>query len=179
MGELYWKKFKKSPIRLQNWNYRSPGYYFITINLYGRWNWFGECNGKFVCLSDIGEIAWNKWKEIEFRYGHVQIHEFVVMPDHFHGIIEIQNTRSHMINHVATNGYVIKSGQVMKKNPMYSKGSISEVVRAYKCRVAIEARKIDSEFKWQSRFHDRIIRTEKELLNVRRYIRNNPYNWKN
>lgn len=121
---------------------------------------------------------------MEELHEHVVVDEFIIMPDHIHGILQIKehnNTNrlgSHMINHVATEaGYKIKSGQIMKNNPMQNPGSISSIIRSYKSQVTKEARKIDPAFKWQSRFHDRIIRSESQLYNVRRYIKMNPKKW--
>lgn len=89
-----------------------------------------------------------------------------------------------MINHVATGDkndsckkYIIKNKQIMLNNPMKRQGSLSGIIRGYKARVTKETRKIDPAFKWQSRFYDRIIRTEQELSNVRNYIKNNPKKW--
>ena len=82
----------RQTIRLQNWDYRSPGYYFITTATQERWQQpFGFIQNGFVCLSDIGIMAHRYWLEIPKHFANVSLDTFVIMPDHMHGIIIIHH----------------------------------------------------------------------------------------
>jgi len=89
--EKFLNKFRIPSARLQTWNYGWSGFYFITICTKNRKHYFGEISNSQMTLSDVGkqaEIEWNKTPEIRVDM-HVQLGEFIVMPNHFHGIIMI------------------------------------------------------------------------------------------
>ena len=79
-------------IRLKGYDYSSPGLYFITICTKDREHLFGEINNDKMVLNHAGLMVQTVWDEIPRYYHHFDIHEFVVMPNHIHGIIEIINT---------------------------------------------------------------------------------------
>jgi REP element-mobilizing transposase RayT len=96
MSDLYKNKYRISSARLQNWNYANPGLYFITICTQNRNHYFGEISVETPCMASllptaIGEIAYNEWfKTPELRPDmNLELGEFVVMPNHIHGIIII------------------------------------------------------------------------------------------
>jgi REP element-mobilizing transposase RayT len=92
------------------------------------------------------------------------------MPNHMHGIIKIDE--ENFINEIPT----FKSG--IKNNPMELKSnSLGGIMRWFKGRVTFDVRKLNPGFKWQSRFHERVIRDEKEFYFIQEYIINNPLNW--
>ncbi len=78
-----------NPIRLKNYDYSQAGFYFITICTQNRVHLFGDIvNGEMV-LNDAGVMMSKIWHEIPYYYHKFAIHEFVIMPNHIHGIIEI------------------------------------------------------------------------------------------
>jgi len=82
--------FKKSVIgRLKNYDYSSPGAYFVTLCTKRKGNIFGEVVDGIMYLNEYGLIARKFWLEIPEHYNNVEIDAFVVMPDHVHGIIVI------------------------------------------------------------------------------------------
>ena len=185
-GKLFKNRYRIKSIRLPDWDYKSDGAYFITICVKNRECVFGKIvNGKMV-LSEIGEIVQRYWHEIPDHFDNVQLDEFVVMPNHFHGIVIINNNRyvhcRDAINRVSTGNTDNKKcnigGITKHHNPMLSK-SLSTIVRWYKGRCKFEINKIQNKifFQWQSRYYERIIRNEKELNFVREYIANNPLKW--
>jgi putative transposase len=115
-------------------------------------------NSKSVIqLSDYGQIVYNCWFDLPNHYSNIILDEFVVMPDHVHGIIIIQNHSDRKTKH-----------------------GLSEFVRAFKSfssRRINELRKSHYPETWQPRFHDHIIRSNNELNRIRKYIRNNPNAW--
>lgn len=90
MMEEYHNKYCVKSARLKNWDYSSQGHYFVTICAKDRASYFGRVIGGIVELSDIGGAAQECWKNIPAHFPHVELDEFVVMPNHVHGIIIIK-----------------------------------------------------------------------------------------
>jgi len=89
--DKFQNKYRIPSARLQNWDYRWAGAYFITLCTHHRQHFFGEiANGKMQ-LSEIGKIANELWYQIPHHAKNVELGAFVVMPNHIHGIIIITN----------------------------------------------------------------------------------------
>jgi REP element-mobilizing transposase RayT len=96
-------QFRK-PIRLKDYDYSWAGYYFVTLVSYQRKNIFGEITDDIVQLTKVGEIVENCWNEIPSHYSYVEVDAYIVMPNHFHGILIInevgaRHRKSIMSNH--------------------------------------------------------------------------------
>ncbi|MDP1621257.1 MAG: transposase [Bacteroidales bacterium] len=76
-------------IRIQGYDYSKPGLYFITICTHDHKYHFGKIRNGLVCLSEVGAVAWYCWRTIPDHYPQIHLHQFIVMPNHVHGIIEI------------------------------------------------------------------------------------------
>lgn len=87
MEEKYQGKYRIPSARLQNWDYGSDGAYFITICCKNRTHFFGECKDGKMKLSTQGAIVQGFWYEIPKHFPFVILGEFVVMPNHIHGIL--------------------------------------------------------------------------------------------
>ena len=87
----YNNKYRIQSIRLANWDYRSNGAYFITICTKNRIHYFGEIKNGKMQLSNIGIIADILWCEIKYHIPGIQLREFIVMPNHIHGILILNN----------------------------------------------------------------------------------------
>lgn len=138
-------------------------------------------------LSDIGKLAAQFWHEIPNHFPMVELGNFVVMPNHIHGILIMNHpveTRFIASNNIdeMKNSRLIASLQGKNggfsgdKNPMMG-NSISKIIRWYKGRCSFECRKINPNFSWQSRFHDHIIRNSRSFENIQNYIEQNPSKW--
>lgn len=91
MSEKFKGKYRIKSARLENWDYSWGAMYFVTICTQNRKFYFGDIvNGEMI-LSEIGEIAQRCWLEISKHFTFVELNEFVVMPNHIHGIIIINN----------------------------------------------------------------------------------------
>lgn len=181
MDQLFNNKYRIPSARLQNWNYASEAMYFVTICTKNMKNYFGEINGsmqiKTLQATKMGEIACSEWyRTMELRPDmNLELGEFVVMPNHIHGIIMIGANEYNMrpnamqfgdvMHRVSTNQFVPQS-----KN-------LSSIIRGYKSAVTVFARKNKIDFEWHPRFHDRIIRSKFEYHNISNYIINNPAKW--
>jgi len=166
--------------RLPGWDYTRPGRYFITIWVKGGLCYFGKIENNKVILSKYGKIVEQKWLEIEKNRKNIKLDEFVVMPNHLHGIIII----THRIKSASTsqidNSYKTRSGKLFRLKA----NSIGSITGQFKSNCTKKIEKLLQYesmdipyFSWHNNYHDHIIRSEKELKNIRRYIRNNPKNW--
>jgi len=175
---LFKDKYRIESTRLKGWDYRNPGFYFITICTKNREHYFGNIADDEMHLSAAGEIAAQCWREIPVHHAGVELDEFVVIPNHVHGIVVI---REHGFDETlqivetlqATSLHDHKMAAISPKA-----GSLSVVIRSYKSAVTKLAG-LDScqEFAWQSRFYDQIIRDENSFNKIRQYIFDNPVKW--
>ena len=181
---LYQNRYRIEPARLKEWDYSSKGYYYITICTKNRIHHFGRINNGKLELSEIGRLAHKYWMEIPDHFPNSQLDKFVIMPNHIHGIIAIDNDKSQRL---VPDGYTTGQGGLTgNNNPMHHQ-SISTIIRWYKGRCTFEINKRDNKiidttttlFRWHPRFYDHIIRTGKDLIRIRTYIQNNPKNWAN
>jgi len=90
MGNIY--KYNRRSLRLKHYDYSCAGYYFVTICTQGREHLFGEILESKMVLNVAGEMVNTSWHHIMDDFPNVYLHEFVIMPNHIHGIIEIVDT---------------------------------------------------------------------------------------
>ena len=179
MPELFQNKYRISSSRLGTWDYASEGMYFVTICTAYRVCYFGDIGHP----TEIGKIAETEWiKTLELRPDmNIEMGEFVVMPNHFHGIIiiganeyngDIAGGNGRDAMHRVSTCDTFADGN--KFGPQSK--NLASILRGYKSAVTTHARKNDIPFGWQSRFHDHVIRSEDECNRISNYIVNNPTN---
>jgi REP element-mobilizing transposase RayT len=149
-------------------------------------SYFGNIsNGKMI-LSESGQIAYNLWYELPEHFAFVSLDEFVVMPNHVHGIVIIESTTTVGTLHAtslqqptppvrtlhATSRRSIQNEFMSTISPKH--GSLATVIRSYKSAVSKNIHLYDPDFSWQPRYYDHLIRSDKELDRIRNYIINNP-----
>tara|TARA_R110002012_G_scaffold321917_1_gene552278 strand:+ start:20769 stop:21374 length:606 start_codon:yes stop_codon:yes gene_type:complete len=171
-------------VRLKGYYYSKSALYFITICCYKRECFFGEIlkTGKeqIMHLSQSGRVAQNGWSQIPCHYPEVVLHEFVVMPNHIHGIIEIVDSLpadklSFNEPQRANVDSPLQPQTAEFKSPSRTIGSI---VRGYKIGVTKWHRtNTDIYNVWQRSFHDHVIKNEKSHFKISNYIINNPDSW--
>ena len=76
-------------IRLKGYDYSQSGYYFITVCTQGQRRLFGEIEKSKMVLNDAGKMVGHWWNELKNKYTNIELDEYAVMPNHFHGIINI------------------------------------------------------------------------------------------
>jgi REP element-mobilizing transposase RayT len=199
MSELFKNKYRIASARLQNWNYANEGMYFVTICTKNRENYFGNIDSKGIFKpTEIGEIAYSEWfNAINIRPDmNLKLGEFVVMPNHVHGIIIIGEndfnaglSGSLVINvrgamHCASNIDIgIIDCETIENNPEYKNQfapqskNLSSIIRGYKSSVTTFARKNGIDFGWQPLFYEHIIRSQNDFDRISNYIIQNPSNW--
>ena len=148
-------------VRLSAYDYRTPGAYFVTIVAHERLCIFGRVIGDTACPEPLDEIIAAEWQRAAAVRPDVELGEFVVMPNHLHGIIWLPDTRD----------AVNRTGAFQK--PVA--GSLSTIVGLYKSEVTKTAKnRLGIERVWQRGFYEHVIRTEKALARIRQYIVDNP-----
>ena len=162
-------------IRLPGYDYTQPGCYFITICAAGRQGIFGEITSKETCLvaSPIGEFVNECWATIPLHFPNVILDEYVLMPNHLHGILQIADLKQcgHRPAMMTANAEAF--GKPVPR-------SISTIIRSFKSIVS--RRVIDKGLGvglpvWQRNYYERVIRSEHDLNEIRKYISENPTNW--
>ena len=197
---LYKNKYRVESARLKGWDYSSPGHYFITICTKNRECLFGNVVRGEIVLSETGKIAEQYWREIPVHFNGIELDEFVVMPNHIHGIISIAVETPNLGVSTIPDGTTIPDtptipgGTTIPDTPTIPGGTtipgvsptgiknppnIGIVINQFKRICTIRIRESNPGISiWQPRFHDHIIRDENELNRIRQYIIDNPANWR-
>ncbi len=166
---------RNGSFRLSDYDYGRNGFYFVTICVKPRENRFGNIVQYEMEYTHFGKIAKTLWEQIPKHFPFVLLDEFIVMPDHIHGIIVIDKTHELTYPVGAHNYARLQKRPILYKNKFGPQSkNLGSIIRAYKIAVKTYANHHHIPFAWQPRYYDRIIRNERELNNVRRYIRNNP-----
>jgi REP element-mobilizing transposase RayT len=158
---------ERRSIRLQGYNYSGEGRYFITIVLHERMPLFGRLEKSKMILSEAGQYAHDCWLKIPEHYPHVILHEFIIMHDHVHGIIELKKREETD----STSTSPIRKNTFTKIIP----GSIGSIIRSYKAAVTTWV-KIHHRLPevWQRNYYEMIIKDDDAYQKICAYIRNNP-----
>jgi len=182
---------------MAGYNYSLPGYYFITICVHGRIPVFGFIdNGKMI-RNEYGEIAIRQLIWLGEQYNYVIIDEFVVMPDHVHAIIVIQDLTDDPfrldglncvdgLNRVDGSNCLNGANRVDGANcrgrsrPAPTTANkikpVPEIIGAYKTTTSKQIHIAGyHDFRWQRSFYDRIVCNNHELNAIRNYIKQNPF----
>ena len=168
-------KHDRRSIRLKNYNYSQKGAYFVTICTYNKKCLFGDVVDGNMSLSSVGRMAKQFWREIPRHFPNVQLDEYVVMPNHVHGIIILANRVGAQNFEPLRKKY---SESSKNKYQHIIPKSISSIIRAYKSVVTHWCKNDDyTHFKWQRNYYEHIIRNEEDLNEIRGYIINNPLKW--
>ena len=156
---------QRKPNRLKDYDYSKTGLYFITICTKGRQEYFGNISNGIMQLSEIGTVVEEDWRDIPLHFDNVEIDEFVIMPNHIHGIIAINNGKEEQASLFPT------------LEPQYRLLPI--VIGGYKSGVTrkVNAMQDNTFFQWQKSYYDHIIRNDHSLSRIRNYIANNPVKW--
>lgn len=175
-------KYRISSARLQNWDYGNNSSYFITICTKNKEHLFGEILNGEMQLNELGELVEKEWlRTLELRPDmELELGEFKVMPNHFHGIIIIGKNEynSNFEFHKLSNATANKFGVQSKNLASIIRGFKSSVTTKFKTNFINKFELIQSSTIWQPRFHDHIIRDANSFERIQNYISNNPLNWK-
>jgi len=165
---------RKNSLRLQGYDYGSDGAYFLTICVQDRKCCLSEINDTTLNLTEAGYTVEQEWLRSAEIHEEIFLGNYVIMPNHMHMVVFQAKHELPLLNPIKvlpqTPGYISKSGPPHK--------NISALMRVFKSVVtkAVRAKGL-TDFKWQRGFHDRVIRSKKELARINHYIAMNPTNW--
>ena len=149
------KKHRQS-IRLRDYDYSQEGAYFVTICVQDRQPLFGSVVDGEMCLDANGLLARSTWTGLTTRFPSVALDEFVLMPNHLHGIVLLTSRQA-------------PSDKVL---------DLGEVIRAFKAVTTRGVRQSGRpDFAWQRNYYEHVVRDEHDLLRIQQYIGNNPAAW--
>lgn len=202
MSEKFQGKYRIPSARLKNWDYGSNAPYFITICTKNREHYFGSIENGIMEMTEIGQIAEKFWYEIPQHFQFAILDAFVVMPNHVHGIIIInkQSTDGDIIvvetpklgvSTTTETPCPSPTASIIHdknndpsptttggKNPKWKPGILGVILNQYKRICTLDARRINPDFIWQSRYYDHVIRDASSFERIHNYIVNNPANWR-
>lgn len=184
-------------IRLKGYDYAQAGAYFITICCQDRAHLFGEVTDGKMKLNPYGMIAHNEWLKTPEIRKNAELDVFVIMPNHIHGII-ILNNIGRGESHSPDNKMPDKNDSPDNKMPddklpdnvdlntgecnsprQSPSNNIGAIVRGYKSSVTKQLNSLNiGRAVWQRNYYEHIIRNEQSFQAVSRYIVNNPSKWK-
>ncbi len=153
---------RKSP-RLTGYDYSQDGAYFLTICTQHCVSLFGKIEGDILQLNPAGEMIIEWWIQLPIKYPSIQTDVFVVMPNHFHGILVVEN-HSSIQQHAHSISTAMRWFKTMTTNT-YIRGVRDMEWPSFEKSL------------WQRSFYDHIIRDEKALNAIREYVENNPVRW--
>ena len=168
-------KHHRRSIRLKGYDYSQAGAYFVTICVQHHQNLFGNVADAEMQLNDLGIIAKDCWCTIPQHFPNVELGEYMVMPNHIHGIVVIaDDCRGVQLN--APTETRDLSNPFSAISP--KRKTLSVIIRTYKAAVTTRCREIDrADFVWLGNYYEHIIRNEREWNAIAKYIYDNPANW--
>jgi putative transposase len=160
--------------RLRNYDYSQNGAYFVTICTYRKLYLFGKVENGAVELNKAGLMVSTKFAAIPTFYPGVEIDQFVVMPNHLHGLIILHNEN---ITRKDYDGPTKEYDKINMGLPHYIQRFKSLTTRLYIGGVREGHYPPFRDKIWQKSYHDRIVRNEREYLAMAEYIQTNPLRW--
>jgi putative transposase len=166
------QKHHRRSIRIKEYDYTQPGGYFVTIVTYQRVCLFGEIVNAEIQLNASGVIADEGWRVIPEHFPNIELGAYVVMPNHIHGIIFI-NDRANTSTH---RGTIYRAPTEQFGKPVV--GSIPTIIRTFKSAVTCRiGRELNATGIWQRNYYEHIIRNHEDWDRIHRYIESNPSKW--
>ena len=154
---------RRRPLRLRGYDYAQAGAYFVTVCVQDRVSLFGDAADGEMRLNVLGSMVDAAWRALPQHYPHVHLDRFVVMPNHFHGIV--------VLRPVEDCGGGSQAGK---------RHGLPEIVRAFKtfsARRINEVRGTQGVPIWQRSYYEHVIRDEADYQRIAEYVAENPRRW--
>jgi REP element-mobilizing transposase RayT len=164
------EKPNRSSIRLPFYDYSRSGAYFITICVDDRKCLLGNIIDGKMDLNEMGRVVQDAWGKIKERFPQTELDAFVIMPNHIHGVIVINNVGA--IHESPVKG---KPADIFRRKMLLSK-----LIGYFKMNSAKQANLLRNGVSfpfWQRNYYEHVIRNETDLEEIREYIQNNPLKW--
>ena len=163
---------ERKPMRLHGFDYSVPGAYFITACTKNR-EFLFETNDAIMAV----ESAWYSLSDI---FANIELGEFVVMPNHIHGILWIKAEGAYRLHPGTWKNEICRDRQLPIPTKIVKFESLSNIIGAFKTTAATRVNKLRGMIGvpvWQKSFYDHIIRDHRELERIQKYIKHNPIHW--
>jgi putative transposase len=188
----------RQSVRLQGYDYSNSGMYFVTVCVQGKEPVLGMIENWVMRLNETGKMVEKWWLELERKFDHVRLDEYVTMPDHFHGIVEIIDpmnpvgavlrVRPEPVSEPISafkSDSISKIGVESRTQGGHAGPPLLEIMRWFKTMTTNEyIRHVKNDGwnpfagkLWQRNYYEHIIRDDDSLNEIREYIRNNPIRW--
>ncbi len=187
------EKYHRRSIRLPHYDYSRAGYYFVTITAQNREHLFGEIYDGEMVLNVAGEMVQGLWCDITNDFPNVALHDFVVMPNHIHGIIQIKYRDTVGADSISAlqseqpNNVRSKSNDMPSKQraDMESAPTVSTIVQSFKRHTTLQYIKMVKNNTlppfnkriWQRNYYEHVVRDNNDYARIVQYIENNPSTW--
>ncbi len=162
-------------LRLKQYDYSTPGAYFVTVCVQDRRSLFGDVRDSVMELNSAGSMIQEWWQKLPSKYPDIEVDTHVVMPNHFHGIVTIVGAdpcvRPDMSGNTTQGAHV---GAPLHTVVQWFKSmTTNQYIRGVKQgEWPVFHGKL-----WQRNYYEHVIRNDNELLKIREYIANNPLQW--
>ena len=171
------KHHHRKSIRLKEYDYSNPNWYYVTICTNNHHCIFGKVKNGRMVLNRIGKIVDDEWLRTKKIRENIDLDYYVTMPNHIHGIIIIERRGELYSPQTENQGRMRYAPTDKFKSPSQSLGSI---IRGFKSSVTKRINEMSGSTifpVWQRNYYDHIIRNEQDLHRIRKYIQNNPLKW--
>jgi REP element-mobilizing transposase RayT len=166
------RRHRRRSIRLPGWDYRTAAAYFLTICTHHREYLFD--NQTWAGIASTG------WMAIPTHADRVMLDEWVLMPNHLHGVLILTGPASGAPAEPFTWRWAAPPSPEPRRFANAASGSLGSIVRAYKAAVTRRINERSGTLgarRWQRGYYERIVRDDHELVRIRAYIRENPARW--
>jgi putative transposase len=164
-------------IRLREYDYVQIGMYFVTICVQDRECLLGKITNRQIILNEYGNVVNEFWRNLSVHFSHIELDSFVIMPNHMHGIIVINNDcRGEVSSPLSGINKYKKGGET----PPLRKRTLGQIIGYFKYQVTKQINIIRDTLGvpvWQRNYYERVIRNKHELERIREYIVYNPLKW--
>ena len=170
------KKPTRRTIRMDGYDYSRSGFYFVTICTNDRACIFGEVMEGEMYSNEIGEVVQEEWLQTEIIREEICLDSFVIMPNHLHGIIIIQNDERENRAITKDTNVGAHGGAPVTR----FKKTLGSLIAGYKSGTTTRVNRMRGtphRKVWQRNYYEHIIRNENDLYNSRKYIEENPVRW--
>jgi REP element-mobilizing transposase RayT len=174
-------------IRLKGYDYSQAGLYFVTICVKNRECLFGNIADGEMILNDAGQMVESEWLKLPERFTNIVLHEYIVMPNHFHAILQIVGATlvAAQNNTVAQNNMIDATEKGQPQGIAPTRKTVGDMVGAFESITTVEYirgvknknwKPFDGKL-WQRNYWEHIICNEKSYQTISDYIINNPLKW--
>ena len=158
---------QRRSIRLAHYDYSREGAYFVTLSVHDRACLFGEMMDGVMRLNKLGQVIHSEWVRTSGLRPQVRLDEFIVMPNHFHAIIAVEESRR------GVSPYAHPSF----RSPSQTLGAILRGFKSATTKMINVMRGTPGTAVWQRNYYEHVVRDDLELQRICEYIVNNPSQW--